>query len=282
MPSYGSLHVVAEGGGLDAPVRTDAALRRQHGRQDRVVENRLAALLSAQRVDERQPLVLLGLQHAGARVDARLGDHRLGAHEHRRDHHLIADDEAVDDQVMAVDLPAPRLVLRWLAEHADEVDPLAVLGPAPGDLADGVVQPHDVARGAEAARAERLLDQPQRGRTLLVVEIFQQHAVTHQERVDIPPAPPGVRADLERAPAAAGWRRAPPETRSPRGGSARLRPRSSASGKETGDDVAVGGDPLERLADEALSAVAHPAKALANVGRGVLAETGGLLRKPRP
>ena len=186
------LDVVAERGGLDSPVSADAALGRQHRRQDRVVQNRLAALLGAQGVDEREPLVLLGLQDARALVDARLGHDRLGAHEHGRDDDLIAEDEAVDDQVVAVDLPAPGLGLRWLPEHADEVHPLAVLGPAAGDLADRVVQPHDVARGAEAARAERLLDQAQCSLALLVGQVFQQHAVAHQERVDVPPPPPGV------------------------------------------------------------------------------------------
>ena len=47
--------------------------------------------------------------------------------EERRHHHLIAQHEVVDDGVMAVELPAPRLGRRRLAHHRDVVLPLAVL-----------------------------------------------------------------------------------------------------------------------------------------------------------
>ena len=80
--------------------------------------------------------------------------HRLRAHEQRRHDDLVAQDEAVDDQVVAVDLPAPGLIGRRRAEEAQPVEPLAVLLVAAGDLADQLVEPHDVARRVEAVRAE--------------------------------------------------------------------------------------------------------------------------------
>src|SRR5207248_4339652 len=119
----------------------------------------------------------------GTAVDARFRDHRFGTHEHRRDHDLIADDEAIDDQVVTIDLPSPGLLLRWLTEQTDEVDPLAVLGPTAGDFSNSVVEPHDVARRAKAAGAQSMLEQPQRSVTLLVLEVLQQQPVAHQERV---------------------------------------------------------------------------------------------------
>src|SRR5207247_179580 len=110
------LHIVPKGRGLDPPVRTNAALRWQDGRQDGVVQNGLAALIIAQRIDEVESVVLVLLQHARTAVNARLGDHWLGSHEYRCNDDLVADHEAIDDQVMAVDLPTPRLVLRRLPE----------------------------------------------------------------------------------------------------------------------------------------------------------------------
>src|SRR5947199_48554 len=99
--------------------------------------------------------------------------------------------------MVAVDLVAPWLGLGRLAEQADEVHPFAILGPTAGDLADGVVQAHDVARRAKAAFAQRLFDQAQRGRALLLAQVLQEHAVSQEERVNVPPAPPGVGIDGE-------------------------------------------------------------------------------------
>ena len=52
---------------------------------------------------------------------------RLGAEERGRHHDLVAEDEAVQVEVVAVELPAPRLVVRRRPEEAEEVGPLAVL-----------------------------------------------------------------------------------------------------------------------------------------------------------
>ena len=72
-----------------------------------------------------RPLILLVLQDDGAFVLARLRDHRLGAREERRHHHLVAQHEVVDDGVMAVELPAPRLFGGRLAHDGDVVLPFA-------------------------------------------------------------------------------------------------------------------------------------------------------------
>ncbi len=213
-----------------------------------------------------QPFVLLGLEHAGACVDAGFGDDRFRAHEHWRDDHLVADDKAVDDEVVAVDLPAPRLVLRRLAEDADEVDPLAVLRPAAGDLADGVVEAHDVARGAEAAGAQRVFDQAQGGVALGVSEVFQQHAVAHEEWVDIPPAAPRVGGELQARLLALGgvegFEKFECGTPNRLGRDAGGRQR-----EQVADDAAVGGDALEGLGDAAISRATHAIKALTHIGR---------------
>jgi hypothetical protein len=90
--------IVAEGRGED--------LGGQLGRQ-----HRAPALLGRERAHQRQPWPLLGLEHSRTGELALGGRDGLGAHEHRRHHDLIAENEAVDDQMMAVDLPAPRAVV---------------------------------------------------------------------------------------------------------------------------------------------------------------------------
>ena len=54
-------------------------------------------------------LLLLGGKHAQSLVFPEPRQHRLGAHEGRRQHQLVAEHEAVDDEVVAIDLPSPRL-----------------------------------------------------------------------------------------------------------------------------------------------------------------------------
>src|SRR5205807_3361324 len=72
--------------------------------------------------------------------------------------HVVAEHEAVDVQVMTVELPAPGLVRRRRAEDRDEVVPLAELGRAGGEDSQQAVDPHDVARLAEPSRRQRRPD----------------------------------------------------------------------------------------------------------------------------
>lgn len=76
-----------------------------------------------------------------------LGEDRFGPPEIWRHHHLVAIDEAVDDQVMTVDLPSPGLGRRRLAENANLVIPLVEFIRAAGNFTGVMVQLHDIARG---------------------------------------------------------------------------------------------------------------------------------------
>ncbi len=75
----------------------------------RLGQHRLLALRSGERLAERQALAFLTLEDARARVLARLGHDRLGTHERRRHHDLVAENEVVDHQMVAVELPSPGL-----------------------------------------------------------------------------------------------------------------------------------------------------------------------------
>ena len=92
---------------------------------DRGSEDGAGYLLVIEGADQFQAGPLLGAE------DHRAGqwtvEHvaRFRAHEARREHELIADDRAVDAQVMTVDLPRPRPFGARLTENRQEVRPLA-------------------------------------------------------------------------------------------------------------------------------------------------------------
>jgi hypothetical protein len=117
---------------------------------------------------------------------------------------------------------------------------------------DQLVEPHHVARGLEALDAQALAHQGQRPLALGRAHLVERHAVTHQERMDVAPAPPHVA--LEREQRALPLRlaqgvdeRAPCVGNLP-GGRARL-----LELEEPGRDPAARGDAPERLGHERLT-----------------------------
>ena len=147
-------------------------------------------------------MVLLALHDRCALELARFGDDRLGADEERRHDDLVAEHEVVDDQVVAVDLPAPGLVGGGLAHHGDPVEPLVVLGEvAAVQLAQGAVEVHDVAAQPESVRAERRAHQAEGGLPLGVVHLVEADALAHVE-VLVHPLAPLVVVDREGGPGA--------------------------------------------------------------------------------
>src|SRR5437762_11759922 len=84
---------------------------------------------------------------AGSLVLAKTREHRLRAHEVGCQHELIAEHEAIEVQVMSVDLPTPRRVRRWRAEDADPVEPFAIFLGLAGNFECVLVEPHDVSGG---------------------------------------------------------------------------------------------------------------------------------------
>src|SRR6266850_530810 len=230
------LEVAAEGRGED--------LARKLGPDERPL-----ALLGRERPHQRQPLPLLGLEDARAGLWALVRRDGLGAHEHRGHHDLIAEDEAVDDEVVSVDLPAPRPVERRDAHHAEPVEPLAVLGLAARDRQDEVVEPHDVARRLESVRAQALPPHGERPLALRRAQLVERDAVAHEKGMDVAPSPP--RVALQRKERALSLRltqrihERAAGVGDASGGDARLLDR-----EETRGHAATGGDALEGLGDQ--------------------------------
>jgi hypothetical protein len=82
---------------------------------------------------KRQPLIPLGFEYPDPCILASLSHHRLGAHKIRREHDLVAENKAINDEVVAVDLAAPGLGRGWSAHNAHPVIPLVILFDAPCD-----------------------------------------------------------------------------------------------------------------------------------------------------
>ena len=103
---------------------------------------------------ECQALVLFVLQHGRAFVLTAFSDHWFRAHERGRHHHLITQDEVVDDEMMPVELPSPGICGGRRAHHREVVQPLAVLVEVLAQLGEMVIEPHDVARLLEPSGAQ--------------------------------------------------------------------------------------------------------------------------------
>jgi hypothetical protein len=177
-----------------------AERRREELHRQLAADRRLRLLLGGERAHQREPLAFLRAEHPDPGVLSAVRVTGLRPEEGRRHHELIAEDEAVDDQVVAVDLPAPRIRGGGRAHDAEPVEPLPVLFPAARHLADEVVEPHDVAHGREAAVAQARGKKGEAALTLGRCERVERHAVAHEVRVDVAPLPPRLVPEREQRP----------------------------------------------------------------------------------
>src|SRR5262249_26614663 len=98
---------ILDSGAIDPPVVAKGS--RQQFTREIVSDGCTRSLFGRQRTHQRKALLFLGSEDAGSDVFARTREYWLGAHEAGRQNELIAEHEAVDIQMMAVDLPAPGL-----------------------------------------------------------------------------------------------------------------------------------------------------------------------------
>ena len=216
------------------------------------LKHRLGLLRVGQAAGKGEPGVLLVLQNDGALVVALVRPDGFGSEEHRRYHDLVTEDEVVDDAVVPVELPAPRLGLRRFAHEGEMVGPatVAVFPVAPGQLGDGVVQLHDVPGRLQPAGTETGPDHLEGQGALIVVQFLEGHALPRQ-RMLVGPASPLVVID--------GKSRFLPLLRSQGREERRGRFSDLVGGnsgrldlEETGFHLAIGGDAHERLGERFL------------------------------
>jgi hypothetical protein len=155
------------------------------------IENRRGALPGVERLHEGERELLLGREQRRARIFARLGRDRLRSHERRRHHDLVAEHEIIDDRMMAVDLPPPRLGRRRRPHDREPIEMLAVLVEARDELGEMMVEPHDVARRRIASRTEPGAEQLVGSRALRIAHFMETHALAW-EAVHVRPVSPFV------------------------------------------------------------------------------------------
>src|ERR1700730_9280841 len=147
-------------GGTNAPVVVECG--RQHLRREVRRERRALPLFQRKRAHQRKALLLLRAKYARPGIFAEAGEHRLRAHEVGRQHQLVPEHEAIDVEVVAVDLPSPRLARRGRAEDAYPIEPLAIFVGLAGDLESVLVELHDVSGSSVPGRAHALLQKSER------------------------------------------------------------------------------------------------------------------------
>ena len=121
-------------------------------------ENGFSLLLRRQIAGELQSEKFLVLEGGYPRIFPLVHITRFRAHEGRRQRHLLAEDEAGDDQMMTAQLPAPRLGRRRLTEEVQLIAPLAEQPRRADELAEKGVQLHQIARLLVARGAQTRLD----------------------------------------------------------------------------------------------------------------------------
>ena len=156
------------------------------------VEDGLLPMGIGQPLDDREPWSCSSWRTSRALIRARRGQDRFRPREVRGHDHLVAEDEVVDDGVMAVELPAPRLGGRGLAQHRDEVQPFAQKLMIVRELGQRFVQAHDVARELQPLRAERRAHEAEGRLALRLGHLLEADALAHVEVLVHPFAPFGI------------------------------------------------------------------------------------------
>src|SRR5580700_9559353 len=121
---------------------------------DCVGEYGLSLLLRRQVAGKLQAEALFVLKCDDSGIFPLIDISRLRPHEGRRQRHLFAQDETGDNQMMAAQLPSPRLGHGWLAEDVQLIAPLAEQPRRPDEVAEKGIQLHQIARLLVACGAE--------------------------------------------------------------------------------------------------------------------------------
>ena len=154
-------------------------------------------LLRRKRAHQLQAGALLVLEQPDALERSVVGVVRLCAPERRRQHHLMAQHEAVEHQMMAEQLPAPRLGRGRLAEQAEDVAPFAHHRRPVHEVAEEAVELHHVAREVVAMLAHADAQHRQHGVAQRLADLVEAQAVMLDIELGVLPVPPLVRSRPE-------------------------------------------------------------------------------------
>ena len=122
-------------------------------------EHGLLALRRGERLHQREPLLLLRGEHPRPGILPRLGLHRFGPHEGRRHDDLVGEQEIVDHQVMAIELPPPGLRRGGRPHDREPVEALAIFIVLAGQFGDRLIEAHDIPGRLKALEAQAHLEE---------------------------------------------------------------------------------------------------------------------------
>ena len=201
------------------------------------------------RAHQRQPLALLVLEQGGAGKRAGVGKGGLRAQERRGQYHLAVDDEAVDREMVAEQLPAPRVARMRLAEQTEGVGPFAEHGRTADEIAEEAIETHHRARGLVALRAQARAQHVHHRGLDAFRDLVEAQAVVLDIELGVLPMPPLLGTD-RKAHARALVGREQREQRPHRLDHLRHRRAGRLEPEQAALHMAVRGDAAERLRRE--------------------------------
>src|SRR5215475_12390638 len=122
---------------------------------------------------------------------------RLRTQESRSHDHPVAQDEIINIEMMAIDLPAPGFGVGRLPHNAYPIEIFTVFCESSRHFHDGLIESHDIARGLKSLGTQALSEHRKGAIALRIGHFKERHAVTHQRRMDIAPSTPLDRIDRE-------------------------------------------------------------------------------------
>ncbi len=144
------------------------------------LNDRFGFLLISEAAGKCETRILFFLQDHRPCVFAAFRPNWFGAKKKRGDHYLISQDEVIDDAMVPIELPAPRLRFAGFSHDGEIISPTSVsIFPfATGQLSNGVVQLHDALRRRQALCAQPGSHHGKSQLTLFVIQFLKADALT--------------------------------------------------------------------------------------------------------
>src|ERR1035438_4121788 len=161
--------IVAECAGLRQVVDWVSQVGWDRIRHDRGVLDRNLLLMCIERANQVEAGTLLDIEHSNSGETTSATFARLGTHEYRRHRHLVADDDAIDRQMVPVELESPRHIRSRHPKEGHEIWPFPEVICTASQLCKQIIETHDVASLRIATSRQRDAEQveecvPMKGR----------------------------------------------------------------------------------------------------------------------
>ncbi len=185
--------IVAERAGLRQVVDRVPQVGWDRIRHDRGVLDHNLLLIRIERTDQVEADTGLDVEHSNSGETTSSTFARLGTHEDRRHRHFVADDDAIDGQMVPVELESPRHIRSRHAKEGHEIWPFAEIICPASQLCKQIVEAHDVASLRIAPSRQRDAEQVEECVPLKGRQFLEHDPVSIHVDVWVEPCPPLVR-----------------------------------------------------------------------------------------